>query len=285
MTSPFEEQQPDGTIRKGLFLRSESSRLGIFLLHPTGGSAKASLLGGRWHEQPDISICAPEALGYNPDEPAGQQNPRAWSSRCGPMAQRQLDDATYLLDLARRFKAQLPEGTPLCLVGHSNGCAIGFNQLLNRADHPFDAATLYAANWAHPKTSVKAIPLLYMAGELDPIYPWSQPTFVETPWFSYQTVPTGPTIQAWIKATGLIDDGLGESGSERDYTWQRWVGDAGCAFEFRLLHGQGHHWPAGLPLDERLQQVLGPNNEQLDATGMAMDFFTEQLALDEGILA
>lgn len=263
-------------VRKGLVHHAAEPRMGVLLLHPTGGSAKASMLGGRWHEQPGVSVCAPEALGYDPAQPAGPLNPRAWSSRCGPMIDRLLDDASYLLDLASRFKATLPDGVPLFLVGHSNGCAIGFNQILCRPDHPFDAAALYAANWAHPKGPVKQVPLLYMAGDSDPIYPWNESKFVETPWFSYQTVPTGPTVRSWLKATGL-DAAEEESGSAEHFSWQRWADGSGLQFEFRLLHGQGHHWPAGLPLDARLQGVLGPNNEGINATDMAVRFFAAQL--------
>lgn len=249
-------------------------RLAILLLHPTGGSSKSALLGGQWTDKPGITVWAPEGLGFDASQPASAANPRAWSSRCGPMAERSFDDASYLLNLARELKESVGPDVPLCLVGHSNGCAIGFNQLLSNQDHPFDMAVLYAANWAHPTTTVRRIPLLYMAGACDPIYPWNESHFVETPWFSYQTVPTQPTVEAWLAATGLTGEVRQGPAEDSAGSLTSWCAEDGVTFEFRVLAGQGHHWPAGLPLDSRLQQVLGPNNENLSATDIALEFLT-----------
>jgi poly(3-hydroxybutyrate) depolymerase len=247
--------------------------LGIFLLHPTGGSSTGSLRSGRWLEQEGLAVCAPQALGFNPELPAGPDNPRAWSSYGGPMVNRTLDDASYLLELAAEFKRSLPTGTPLCLVGHSNGCAIGFNCLLARDEHPFDMAAFYAANWAHPRDAVKRIPLLYMVGDADPIYPWAQNTPVNTPWFSYETVRAQVSVEAWLAATGLPSAPAVAEVDSLAGRYQRWQAQDGLVFEFRVLPGQGHHWPAGLPLDSKLQAVLGPNNESLSATELSLAFF------------
>ncbi|MFK4705568.1 poly(3-hydroxybutyrate) depolymerase [Roseateles asaccharophilus] len=271
---------PDGD-RSVHFWRPTDANVtfGVFLLHPTGGNGLASMKAGRWMEQPGVAVCAPVGLGFNPTLPAGPDNPRAWSSLGGPMVNRTLDDAGYLLALARQFKATLPSGTPLVLVGHSNGCAIGFNCLLALDDHPFDAAALYAANWADPRPSAKRIPLLYMCGDSDPIYPYAKNTPVATPWFSYETVRAEVTVEAWLSAMGL-----GESPSRvalAPLGWhRRWLGDDGLTFEFAVLTAQGHHWPAGLPLDTKLQRVLGPNNEDLDATAYSLAFFSETLGIE-----
>ena len=275
MTLDITKTVVDGYPRNVAYWRSSAPALGIFLLHPTGGSSKSSLLGGRWNEHADLSICAPEGLGFDPETPASPSNPRAWSSRCGPMLSRTFDDAQYLLALARDFASSLPEGTPLCLVGHSNGCAISFNQLLSRAAHPFDMAVLYAANWADPVGQVKRIPLLYMAGECDPIYPWNESRRVDTPWFAYQTVPTGPTVASWLSAIGMPGALPQFDGQDASGRLKRWRGAQGQVFDFRVLQGQGHHWAAKAALDAKLQAVLGPNNEALSATELALAFFRE----------
>jgi poly(3-hydroxybutyrate) depolymerase len=247
--------------------------LGIFLLHPTGGTGTASLRSGRWQEQAGVAVCAPLALGFDPTKPAGADNPRAWSSYGGPMVTRTLDDTTYLLELAREFKKSLPQGIPLCLVGHSNGCAIGFNCLVARDEHPFDMAAFYGANWAHPKNSVKRIPLLYMVGNDDPIYPWAADTLVNTPWFSYKTVRAHVSVDAWVAAVRLPTEARVQVHDVLTGHYRRWESEDGLVFEYRVLSGQGHHWPAGLPLDEKLQSVLGPNNESLSATELSLAFF------------
>jgi poly(3-hydroxybutyrate) depolymerase len=63
-----------------------------------------------------------------------------------------------------------------------------------------------------------------------------------------------------------------------EFTALRW--ESGRApFEFRILRGQGHHWPAGEPLDPRIQRLIGPNNEALDATAMAIEFVDKHVRL------
>ena len=262
----------DGRARSALLNLPKHPALAILLLHPAASSGKAAFHQGGWSDWPDVAVCAPDGLPLNPAAPMHPvRNPRGWSSCEPPVIGRTVDDLGYLMELTRDFIAKLPEGTPVCVVGHSNGCAMGF-QLLAEANHPFAGAVLYAAAWFNPVQCVRRVPLLYMAGESDPIYPWPEPRRVVTPWFSMHTKRVSDTKRAWLRATGLGDE-IPHGPERNDYGLRTtWANDAGNVFEFQVLREQGHHWPTARPIPAQLEQILGPNNVELCATTLAVSF-------------
>jgi poly(3-hydroxybutyrate) depolymerase len=264
-----------GFQRRAFFRVPVQPRLAIVILHPAASSGKAVLTAGRWLEQDDIAVCAPEGLVQYPDrEPHPVKNVRCWSSEEAACAGRLIDDLGFINEAIERFVTKLPTGTPLCLVGHSNGCAMGF-RVLGQPAHPFKAAVLASATWARPAASVRRIPVLYMTGSEDPVFPHKSPRFVVTPWFSHFTEPATKPQREWLRATGLGDEI--PDGPVRNEHGQRtvWRDDENRVFVFQLLEGQGHHWPARQPIPREVEAILGPNREDLCATSLALEFLLE----------
>lgn len=249
--------------------------MAIVVLHPAASSGKAVLQLGRWLEQADIAVCAPEGIVQYPDTAAHPvKNVRCWSSEEAACAGRHVDDLGFINEAIEQFVAKLPPGVPLCLVGHSNGCAMGF-RVLGQASHPSQAAVLASATWAQPTDTVRRIPVLYMTGSEDPVFPHDFPRFVVTPWFSHFTEPATKPRQEWLRATGL--DAAPPQGPVRNEQGLRtvWRGEGNCIFAFQLLEGQGHHWPARQPIPPEVEAIRGPNREDLCATSLALEFLRE----------
>ncbi|MFK4705637.1 poly(3-hydroxybutyrate) depolymerase [Roseateles asaccharophilus] len=256
---------------------ADAPRIAVLLLHPTASSGKAMAAGGGWLRQADLSLLAPDGLNLHPDLERSTTNPRCWSSGEGPTVGRAVDDVGFIDHLLDDFIAKLPAGVPLILVGHSNGCALGFRMLAtSRHRERFAAAALYAAPWAAEKSGL-GIPVLYMSGDADPIRPFHGDVDVVTPWFTLRASPVMDTVHACLASLDVPDQ-VPKVDPQRQFTAMRW--EAGrAAFEFRILHGQGHHWPTAEPINEQLEAVVGPNNVQLNATVMALQFAEKHLQL------
>jgi poly(3-hydroxybutyrate) depolymerase len=269
-----EEWMHAGHSRRAFFRIPTTPRLALVILHPAASSGKGILQSGKWLELEDVAVCAPEGLVQFPEqEPHPVKNVRCWSSGEAACASRSIDDLGFLNEATDRFLTKLPKDVAVCLVGHSNGCAMGF-RLLSQAQHPFQAAVLASATWAQPTAAVRGVPLLYMTGTADPVFPWNEARFVVTPWFRHHTEPAIKTVDEWLRASGLGDtvgQGLCNSHGLRT-TWR----DAPHrVFVFQLLEGQGHHWPTRQAIPRELEAVLGPNQEYLCATSLALEFLRE----------
>jgi poly(3-hydroxybutyrate) depolymerase len=249
-------------------------KFAIVLMHPGGSNGSATLASGRWLEHEDISFCAPDAIGWDPEKPVHPyRNPTAWTTREPPILHRKLPDREFVEAVLDTFFADIPEGLPVYLVGHSNGVAIGF-ELLTESRHKdrFRGAAFYAGEWIGGPDELK-VPVLLMAGQCDNLRPFNGAEKIQTPWFAISPPSAYTIVRRSIAA-------IGARGTPSDMTLEphatvlQWL-DGVAPLEFRVLHGQGHSWQAGqpAPMPEQLVAVFGPNNEHVDATQTTLDFF------------
>ncbi len=255
----------------------ESPRLAVVLLHPVASTGKTMAAGGGWLDRDDIAILAPDGLAKRPDEERADANPRCWSSEEEPARGRPVDDVAFIDNLLAEFLPQV-EGVPVLLVGHSNGCAMGFRVLAeSRFRKSFSVACLFAAAWAGVKAPLN-IPLLYMTGDSDPIRPFHGEQDIVTPWFSLRATPVMDTVRDCLLSLNADGAASPMVDPQSDFISLSW--DQGVApFEFRILRGQGHHWPAGGRLPPEVERIVGPCNAALNATEMAIEFAEEHLML------
>lgn len=251
---------------------ADNAKFAIVLLHPTAGTGRISASTGGWTAREDISILAPDGLSFDPSSERTTVNTTCWSSEQESTINRAIDDVSFLNEVVDEFLTYIPKDIPLILVGHSNGCAMGF-KLLVEGKHKdlFKAAVLYAAPWASKKEKLN-IPVLYMTGDSDPIRPLSGGVKVETPWFTLISTPVMDTVEYCLKALDCnknADDVV-----EQDhFTVMTWRGRQ--LFEFVILKNQGHHWPAGKDISEKAKEVVGPVNCNINATTMAIEFLNK----------
>lgn len=247
----------------------DNAKFAIVLLHPTAGTGRISATTGGWTAREDVCILAPDGLNFQPGGEKTPLNTTCWSSEQESTINRAIDDVSFLNEVIDEFLTYLPAGLPLILIGHSNGCAMGF-KLLVEGKHKslFNAAVLYAAPWASKKEKLN-IPVLYMTGDSDPIRPLNGGVKVQTPWFTLTSTPVMDTVEHCIKALDCEKNATNVVESEH-YTTMTWQGR--CLFEFIILKNQGHHWPAGKDISEKAKEVVGPVNCHINATTIAIAF-------------
>ncbi len=247
----------------------------ILLFHGAGGTAAGMLADNHWAvagPRAGYLVAALEALPVDPARPGHPRtNPNVWASTgSAPRAPRRNDDFVYvdrtLAVLGERWA--LAPGR-LYAAGHSNGSTFAQTLLLRRPG--LVQAVMVMAGWAaEERLAPPGASILILGGDLDPLAPLHGGT-ARTPWGPTERPAQRDTPERWAAALSCREQ---PAEATPAIVWRSWQGcRGGAVIRFGVLQQHGHGWPGGttrLP-----QSILGPARQDIDATQLALRFFTD----------
>ena len=258
----------EGLERAYSLVTRKNAEVLILLLHSAAGTGKSALIQGGWLDAEEYDILAPWGWHQHPEKEPAINNATCWSSDEEPVIGRKIDDLLFIDKIIEQV-FEKNGFKKIVLVGHSNGCAMGFKVLTkSRYKEKVVAAALYGAPWACEKSALN-VPILYMTADSDPIRPLNGGARVVTPWFSLTPKPVQATIDDCV--LHLACDPQSALIQEQDhYTKMSW--DGPNTLDYLIFKNQGHHWPAGKDIPEGVKSIIGPVNLSINATKLTLDF-------------
>ncbi|MCX7666323.1 MAG: alpha/beta fold hydrolase [Gemmataceae bacterium] len=228
----------------------------VVLFHGAGGTAEWALQETRFTEladRKDVSVILPEGLARNPHRPPKfLTNPQEWNDGSGRGS---ADDVAFLNELLDYLQIDRVN-----LTGFSNGAGMAFRYAAEQSERVIALAAV--AGHCHMTTHiVRPMPSWYIVGTADPIIPLSGGS-ARTPWGLVHDRPSVlQTVRRWAEMLGC-------------HSLPEILTDWSCGlFKVTLLHGQGHHWPAG---EGRMGEKLGgPHLSHFDASREIIQFFQQ----------
>lgn len=194
-----------------------------------------------------------------------------------------IDDPGFVRRIVDRLAAELPiDRERVFAAGFSNG-ALFANRLACEAAGVFAGsaivgATLLDEDFTPPCRPSRAIPVLLVHGDLDPLFPPEGRVFGAEP-NGPRTISISRTVETWGERNGCalfsapeaLPDAVEDGTRVR---LRRWTGcDRKATVAFYAVEGGGHTWPGSAVTFNR---SLGPKSLDLDASTAIARFFLER---------
>ncbi|HYM32632.1 MAG TPA: PHB depolymerase family esterase [Candidatus Cybelea sp.] len=250
----------------------------VLVLHGAGGNGANALAAYRWDEaarRENFIAAAPDAMPALVDQPASFMfNPRYWNdgSARGPEAHMRVDDATFLGTLIDQIARKYPvDRHRVYVTGFSSGASMTHRAGLVLADRLAAIAPVAGKSWT-PTTPSRAVPVLYVVGDSDPLTPLAGGP-VKLPWGGkVDTYPPARELpETWAKldhCQAPVSEHPSPALSLE--AWRHCGGDAEVLFY--TIASLGHEWAGGrgrtLPAS-----MTGPYSDAVDTTRLIWDFF------------
>jgi polyhydroxybutyrate depolymerase len=254
----------------------------VVMLHGAGGSGAQSEEQTGWGKKADQETFVavfPDALPARPRQaPSFRTNPRFWndgSGRGSPVHDR-IDDAAFLHAVLDDVEKRLPiDKKREFVTGFSSGASMTLRAAIKMSDRIAAAAPVAGHFWppdAAPETAApRAVPLLLVYGDKDPLNPWEGGA-VKMSWANTDTKPrVMATVNAWAKFSGCPPTPAPIADTNGVKRVAYGPGRDGAEFVFVTVQGMGHSWPGGrevLPVS-----VVGPRSNKINATDAIWEFF------------
>lgn len=251
----------------------------VMMLHGAGGGGAQSEKQTGWDKKADSETFAavfPDALPASPHARTSfLANPRFWNDHSGRgnAEHENIDDVAFLSAVFDDVEKRLPIDTKReYLTGFSSGASMTFLAAIKMSERIAAAAPVSGHYWGHDANVDRAVPLLLIFGNKDPLNPWDGGT-VKMVWGnSDQKPPVMDTVRAWARFTGCPPEPapLSDKGGVKRVAYG--PGHNGAEFLFVTIDGAGHTWPGGkeaLP-----ESVVGSSTDKLNATDIIWMFFS-----------
>jgi polyhydroxybutyrate depolymerase len=198
---------------------------------------------------------------------------RGWNAGfcCGPAAEQGIDDIGFidamLADIGRNFPVNADRVSAL---GFSNGGALAYLLACRRSER-FDAIVVSGSALPPdtPCNPAQPVSILHFHGTADHFHPYhGGPSESKQPHGAILRSAPG-TIREWATLDRCPESS--RTSYERGAARCREQSPCGDTTQvvFCTIEGMGHQWPGAAPI---LPAVLGPGSDDLDATGMALEF-------------
>lgn len=164
---------------------------------------------------------------------------------CGEAYTAHVDDVTFLSSLLRRLQA-LPDVLPneIAVIGFSNGgkmaLRLACSGVLKQSDPPVRAMAIVAAAAVSPCEAGPRLPVVQVAGTVDPLVPYDRPAATPSP--DIPPVPVLNEFAAWRQLAGCRADSSETATVPLKVT--EWLCSNG-PLELATDVGGGHGWPTG----------------------------------------
>jgi polyhydroxybutyrate depolymerase len=249
----------------------------VLMFHGAGATADLAVRQTGWSRLADregFLVAYPEGTARDPAAPPTfRLNPQAWNdgSGRGHTARQQTDDTGFVVAALDRLEREEPvDSRRVYACGFSNGASFAF-RLGAELPQRFAAIAPFAGHcWVNPARLDPAVPLLYVAGDADPLNPIDGGE-ITTPWATreYHPAPRA-SFDRWAAALGF-DPARAEPASEPGLgRWRHGPRADGAEAEFLVVEDLGHVWPGGarfLPA-----KLVGRTSDRLPGTEAAWAF-------------
>lgn len=164
---------------------------------------------------------------------------------CGDAYSAHVDDVAFLSTLLHRLQA-LPDVLPdeVAVIGFSNGgkmaLRLACSGVLKQSDPPVRAMAIVAAAAVSPCEAGPHLPVVQVAGTVDPLVPYDRPAATPSP--DIPPVPVLNEFAAWRQLAGCRNDSSEAAAAPLKVT--EWLCSNG-PLELATDVGGGHGWPAG----------------------------------------
>ncbi|MGH7686798.1 MAG: alpha/beta hydrolase family esterase [Candidatus Dormibacteria bacterium] len=164
---------------------------------------------------------------------------------CGDAYTAHVDDVTFLSALLHRLQA-LPDVLPdeVAVIGFSNGgkmaLRLACSGVLKQSNPPVRAMAIVAAAAVSPCEAGPHLPVVQVAGTVDPIVPYDRPAATPSP--DIPPVPVVNEFAAWRQLAGCGVDSSATAATPLQVT-EWWC--SGGPLELATDLGGGHGWPTG----------------------------------------
>lgn len=251
----------------------------VVVFHGGGSSAAYTIAGGRWREfveEAGVAVVFPEALRKDRARPASfLRNPQFWNAGSGHgwVARAGVDDVGFtgvlLADVAGRVAI---DARRQYACGFSNGAAMTFRAALELRGRFAAIAALAGHCWLDVPADLPPTPLLFIAGDADPINPLAGGR-VTTPWGLELELPAlRETVAQWAVAQGCDVDAVQRT-EQGDVSVTRYgPGRGGAEVHLYVVRGLGHTWPGGREIIN--PKIVGRSSDALDGTRLVGQFFS-----------
>jgi len=249
----------------------------VVMCHGAGGSAAMSETATRWSRKGaecGFLVAYPDAT--RPDAtrpPTFLRNPQMWRTGSGAGGMRdQVDDVAFidaLLDeIAAGYKVDLRR---VYLCGFSNGASFALVAAAQLSKRIAAVAAVAGKLWHADLEMERALPLLYMTGEADPLNPIAGGP-VDSPWGgAIEHPPLSILIDTWARLIGCESKAARRDAVEGVTIEHYGPGLGESEMVVYTVRGCGHVWPGGENV--LAERITGPGTEVIDATGVIWDFF------------
>lgn len=250
----------------------------VITFHGGGGTAKVTSTATGWSAKADAEkfiVAYPQGLRRDPTKPAGfLRNPQFWNLRAGlSHAERDdVDEVAFvraMIDDIQSAHAIDPRRVYLC--GFSNGAAMALRAAVDLSPRIAAVGAIAGHLWDKSRPPQRAIPLIFMIGERDPLAPPAGGP-ITSPWGrNLVTPPIAETVETWARWIGWNSARPDEQRDEPSVTHTIYRGLPPAEVHYLLVRNAGHVWPGGPPV--LAERYTGPDAGAIDATDLIWSFF------------
>lgn len=257
----------------------------VLMFHGNGGTPENVIRETGWVAKSDAEgfiVVFPEATRPDMSKPPkfGSNNP-AWNDGSGRFhaGERNVPDVAFITALLDHIEANLPvDRRRVFATGFSNGASMTFRVGLELSARLAAIAPVSGALWMDELTAERALPLLYITGDADPINPMEggAPKMASGSGFKgvpeKAKLPVRENIARWVRHLGCETEAKPLAGSPEGVTTVVHSGGrGGTEVVFTTIAGHGHIWPGGKNLLPEF--IVGKTTSRLNATDAVWDFF------------
>jgi len=257
----------------------------LLMFHGNGGTPENVIRETGWVAKSDAKgfiVVFPEAtrpyMGKSPK--FGSNNP-AWNdgSRRFHAGERHVPDVAFIAALLDHIEANFPvDRRRVFATGFSNGASMTFRVGLELSARLAAIAPVSGALWMDEPIAERALSLLYITGDADPINPMNGGAPKMATGVGFKGVPekaklpVRENIARWVRLLGCNAEGKPiENSLEGVTTVVHSGGRNGTEVVFTTIAGHGHIWPGGKNLLPEF--IVGKTTSRLNATDAIWDFF------------
>lgn len=253
----------------------------VFMLHGAGGTGKHAAETYGWNAKADRArfiVVAPDAVAVFADREANfATNPRVWndgSGRAGPNVNGS-DDIGLIRALIAGLQAKYAiDRTRIYVSGFSSGSSMTQRIGLEMVGEIAAIALVAGELWQKGGQRPRAIPVLYILGDQDPLSPYEGGE-ARQPWGGPPQIREAAKLQPayWARIDGCANppEERRIAATVRLTAWTRCRN--GAEVFFYTIEGQGHHWPGATP-SANYVRIAGPYVESFKAAELIWDFFS-----------
>lgn len=250
----------------------------IVMCHGAGGTAKTAALATGLSEKADernFVAIYPQAVPRDPQQPVTfLRNPTFWNvgSGFGHAERLAINDVGYMQLLLDDALSHFPiDATQVFISGFSNGAGFALRAAVDLCERFVAVAAVAGHLWKKETPLRRAMPLLYLIGEDDPMVP-RLGGLVQSPWGKTHQLPAVvETVETWARWLGWKGDTVESFPRPGVRLTAYHTADPSIRVDYLRLSETGHVWPGGPAL--LADRIAGPASAVVNATELMLDFF------------